>query len=123
MPRALTRLAAVIVVTAVPASPAGSPPVEPSAALRQINEIRRVDLVDVEDGFSFDKPGLVLTFGLEVPEGRRVVDVREQPGPTSADSTGRDLSAAHEHDGCARLAENDGRALRAVDLVLSGGIA
>ncbi|NIQ27751.1 MAG: hypothetical protein GTN88_15110, partial [Gammaproteobacteria bacterium] len=58
--------------------------------LQRINEVRRTDLVKDENGFSLDQPGLVLTWGIKVPEGRRVVALAADPRAIRAtDSTGR----------------------------------
>jgi hypothetical protein len=60
--------------------------------LKRIDELRRLDLVKTGDGFEMNKPGLVLTFGVRLPDGRRVVEVREPDWVKAADSTGKDLT-------------------------------
>jgi hypothetical protein len=61
--------------------------------LKRIDELRRAEVVKADDNsFEMSQPGLVLTFGIRLPEGRRVVEVREPDEVRAADSTGHDLS-------------------------------
>ena len=61
--------------------------------LERINELRRTDIVETGDQMSmFDRPGLTLRFGVELPGGRRLVDLKEPARVTAADSTGHDLT-------------------------------
>ncbi|MHC4102732.1 MAG: hypothetical protein ACYS15_00700 [Planctomycetota bacterium] len=62
-------------------------------ALKRIDELRRADVVKADDnGFEMSQPGLVLTFGIRLPIGRRVVEVQEPAQVTAVDSTGSDLT-------------------------------
>jgi hypothetical protein len=66
----------------------------PRIVLKSVQEVRRNDLAKVPDNaFSFTKPGLVLTFGVKLAEGRRVVGVSEPVTVRAVDTTGRDLTA------------------------------
>ncbi len=68
---------------------------EAALALRSIREIREVVLIkSAEDGFfnSSDQPGMVLTFGIKAPKGKRLVGLQQPKKVVARDSTGRDLS-------------------------------
>lgn len=65
--------------------------------LTQIDELRRVEVVKHDEAFTFDLPGLELSFEIELPQGRRVVEVQEPASLRATDSTGRDLTQIEEN--------------------------
>lgn len=67
------------------------PPVQ--ITLRKVEESRRVTLVEDDDGhFDFNKPGLVLTYSMTVPEGLTVHEVTQPQEVQAKDSAGTDIS-------------------------------
>lgn len=95
--------AAAVVLLASPNGGLGGPraPTEPRGSkivLKRIDELRRADVTAADDSaFIIDKPGLELRFAIELPEGRRLVDVKEPGSLVAVDSTGRDLTAVDKN--------------------------
>jgi len=64
-----------------------------AANLVQIDERRRTEIVKQEDSFSaFDKPGLELTFALDLPDGQQVLEIAQPTQITAVDARGNDLT-------------------------------
>jgi hypothetical protein len=58
--------------------------------LTQVREVRQARLSG--ESPSFDRPGLTLTFGLDLPAGAQLVELREPESLRAVDSTGLDLT-------------------------------
>lgn len=69
---------------------------KPRIVLTKIHEQRVERLVEPEEdkrhSLSLEKPGLNLTFNVDLPEGQRLLDVSEPSNFTAKDSTGTDLT-------------------------------
>ncbi|MEM7229027.1 MAG: hypothetical protein AAF432_09460 [Planctomycetota bacterium] len=64
----------------------------PEATLKKIHETRINEIVKNENDFSFDAPGLVLTFGVDVPDGLNLLKVDVDGSLKATDAAGTDLS-------------------------------
>ncbi len=63
------------------------------AQLVQIDERRRREIVKQDDSFSaFNKPGLELTFALDLPDGQKVLEIAQPAQITAVDARGNDLT-------------------------------
>lgn len=60
--------------------------------LTEVREVRQVRLSGEADAPSFNRPGLTLTFGLDLPAGATLVELREPESLRAVDSTGLDLT-------------------------------
>ena len=72
----------------------------PMLELQRVQELRRHDLVKPdENSFSMDEPGLTLDFKLNLPDGRRLLEIAnpEPADVTATDASGRDLSAIEKN--------------------------
>jgi hypothetical protein len=94
----ITAGALITLMSPSPATQAGPRPqagAGPPAALvlTRIDELRRSDMTAAQaNSFDLNKPGLVLTFGIRLPEDRRVVEAQEPARMRAVDSTGHDLT-------------------------------
>ncbi|MHC4947046.1 MAG: hypothetical protein ACYTG1_02120 [Planctomycetota bacterium] len=64
------------------------------APLERVRELRVIEVAPDPDGMPspFDRPGLELRFGLALPEGVTLVDLREPEAIDATDSAGTDLA-------------------------------
>jgi len=78
---------------------AQTPPMSTSTGTLSLNSIRENRTLQVvkptDDAMMMmgDTPGLLLTFGIALPEGRKLLDLQQPRKVTAKDSTGTDLSA------------------------------
>jgi hypothetical protein len=65
------------------------------ARLTRIQDLRQSQLIPSDDdqNFSFDKPGLTLTFAIQLADGRQLLELQQPLSFKATDSTNRDLSA------------------------------
>jgi hypothetical protein len=96
MNRIALSAAAVCIVCAAPAGmtrPAATSTYSASLQLTQVKEVRQTSLTgDSSSTPSFDRPGLTLTFALDLPAGATLVELREPTALRAVDSTGLDLA-------------------------------
>jgi len=93
--RAVLLAAAVaIIVAATPKTAAGdAKDGAVGTKLIKVEELRRARLVAAKKNkFDFHKPGLELTFEIQLPDGKKLIDVDQPTEVRAKDSTGRDLS-------------------------------
>lgn len=63
------------------------------AKLVKVQELRRAQLVAAKKGsFDFHKPGLELTFEIELPKGKQLIDVEQPEQIRASDSMNHDLT-------------------------------
>lgn len=81
-------------VGAMPRIAAGAPNTNGAQAkLVKVQELRRAQLVAAKkDSFDFHKPGLELTFKIEMPKGKQLIDVEQPEQIRATDSMNHDLT-------------------------------